>query len=355
LLTVFVRGSLDFVLEDIPTPEPGPDEVLVRVHASGICGSDLHYHRAHGVNAQPRLAGGHEVSGTVVEVGSSGSPTMLGRRVVIEPVVGCGRCAHCSTGSHHLCVRRRHLQVGFSEFAVVPGRSVLPLPDKVSFEAGALADCLAVGIHAIGRAEPGRGDTIVVIGDGTIGLVVLSLVARAHHRRLVVVGRHDRALALARDLGADFTVNCGREDPVLAVRQEVGDMGAEIVYECVGGDGESLRRATHLVRAGGTIAVLGSFPQPSPTDLKALLLKEVTLTFCISYGARNGVREFDLALQMITDQRVPVEGLITHRFPLAAVREAFDAALDKETSGAIKVMITDRRELAARSSEVVRT
>jgi len=333
-------GPRDIRVEEVETPRPGAGEVLIQVKAAGICGSDLHFHRADPSGPiPPRPLGGHEFSGVVTEVGEGVEGVRPGDRVGVEPLQGCGGCRFCAAGHYHLCPDLKHLSGGFAEYACVPVDKVFPLPDGVSDDAAALLDCLAVGVHAVHRATVNRTETAVVIGDGAIGLSTLQ-VARANGAGQVgIIGHHDSALQIGTSLGADFTLNAQACDWQQEVLNCTGGLGAEVVYESVGGTSSALADAIRLVQPGGTIVVMGSFTTPPPPDYRRLLRHEVNLLFSWSYACWNGIPEFQIALDLLADGRAQLEPLITHRLPLAQIREAFAAALDKRQSGALKVLV----------------
>jgi threonine dehydrogenase-like Zn-dependent dehydrogenase len=316
-------------------PEISPGKVLVRIEAAGICGSDLHFHRSGRRNEQPRFSGGHEIGAVVVTADPVDRGLPPGTPVAVDPLVACGACRHCSTGEQQLCRELVHLAVGFAEFAAVPHRNVHSLPAGLSSEDGAMADVVAVAVHGLRRVPLGQEGAAVVIGDGPLGLIISRLIASRRHRWLAVVGSHQHALSIARHWGADHVASYRESDIGDAVSEATSGFGADVVYECVGGDGGSLALAMRLVRPGGAIAVLGSFSPPSTVDLKVPLRKEINLRFCYSYDRR----EFAEAIELLAVGSIPTADLITHRFPLMEIQDAFAAALDRRTSRAIKVMV----------------
>lgn len=333
-------GPRDIRVEEVETPRPGAGEVLIRVKAAGICGSDLHFHRADPAGPiPPRPLGGHEFSGVVAEVGEGVEGVRIGERVGVEPLKGCGGCRFCAAGHYHLCPDLKHLSGGFAEYACVPADKVFPLPDAVSDEAAALLDCLAVGVHAVQRAAANLTGTALVIGDAAIGLSTLQVAKANGAGQVGLLGHHDSALQIGARLGADFTFNAQAGDWQREVLARTGGLGAEVIYESVGGRSSALAEAIHLVRPGGTIVVIGSFTTPPPPDYRRLLRHEVNLLFSWSYAGWEGVPEFQIALDLLADGRAQLEPLITHRFPLDQIGAAFAAALDKHQSGALKVLV----------------
>ncbi len=340
----FVHRAQTFSLQEVADPVPGPDDVILRVQAAGICGSDLHFHRTTARNDLPRFAGGHEISGVVTATGQEVTDIPIGMRVSVEPLCGCGTCTFCSVGASHLCVKLRHLAVGFAEYAQVPQGCVHPLPEALSFEQGAMLDGIAVSLHALHLRPPGVSDTAIVLGDGTIALLLIQLLKHAGLQRIGVIGHHPSALQLAERFGVDETFHAQTEQITSWGTEFTGGSGADIVYECVGGNGSSFRSAQALVRPGGTMIVLGSFPPPTSLNLKDLLRREIALQFCYSYSTWNACSEFQQACELLQRGDLLVEPLISHRFPLSRIQDAFHTALQKEVTHAIKVMLLPHPE-----------
>jgi L-iditol 2-dehydrogenase len=326
---------------DAIDPTPAPNEIVLRVSAAGICGSDLHFHRRPpAAERSCRPLGGHEFCGRVTAVGSEVAHVAPGDRVGVEPLVGCGLCRFCGAGHYHFCPELKHLSGGFGELAKAPADKVFRIPDHVSDDAAAILDCLACGVHAVQRYAPGFTDTAIVLGDAAIGLSTLQ-VARANGAgRIGVIGHHAHALDIARRVGADFTVNSHEQDPIAAVRELTGGLGADVVYESVGGTASTLVEAAQLVRPGGTIVVAGCFTDAPAPDWRRLMRYEVNLLFSWSYARWNGVPEFQLALDLLAAGKVDGAAMVTHHFPLEQVGQAFQAALKKGESKATKVLVT---------------
>ncbi len=334
-------GPGEIAVIDSPDPTPGPGEVVLKVSAAGICGSDLHFHRRPpGGEKLCRPLGGPEFCGRVTAVGSGVTHVVSGDRVGVEPLVGCGRCRFCQAGHYHLCPDLKHLSGGFDELAKAPAGKVYRIPDSVSDDAAAVLDCLACGVHAVQRYAPRFSDTAVVLGDAAIGLSTLQVARASGAGRVGVIGHHAPALEIARKVGADFTVNAREQDPLAAVRELTGGLGADVVYESVGGTATTLVEAAQMVRPGGTVVVTGCFTNAPAPDWRRLMRHEVNLLFSWSYACWNGVPEFQLALDLLAAGKVDGAAMVTHHFPLARVDEAFQAALNKGDSGATKVLVT---------------
>lgn len=345
-------GGRDIRVEEVPTPAPGPGEVLLDVGAAGICGSDLHPYRGAnpwGGSAAGVRRAGHELAGIVAAVGDGVGGIEIGQRVGIEPMhlVGCGQCRSCRRGDYHICPQRgarggeRRASAGFSEFDVAVAENVFPLPDHVSLESASMLDVYACGVHAANRVGLRPIDRVCVIGTGPIGMT-MGQVARAFGvGQVIMVGRRDELLDLAVRVGAaDAVVN---NTAVGNVGQAVADLtdgeGCDAVFESVGGTADTIPQAVEAVAFGGTIGILGAFWGDVSVAYRAANRKEVDLRWCNSYSTWNGRREYQIALDLLAAGRCDAESLVTHRFALDDIAEAFRAADDKKHSGAVKVVV----------------
>lgn len=334
-----VYGPRNLGVEEIEEPKIGTGEVLIRNKAAGICGSDLHYHRRDSDESIRRPAGGHEFSGVVAAVGRSVKNVKAGDRVGVEPLVGCGECRFCAAGNYHICNDLRHLSGGFGEYTKAPRDKVFKLPDNMSYEEAALLDCIAVGVHAVQRFKTEMTDTAVVLGDAAIGLSTMQVVKANGAKRVGVVGHHDNSLQIAKKVGADFTINGNAEDATAKVMELTDGFGADVIYESVGGTSTTLTEAVNMVRPGGTIVVIGGFARQPELNFRRLLRYEVNLLFSWSYSRWQGIPEFQIAIDLIKEGKVNAEAIITHKFPLDQISEAFHAALNKYESKATKVIV----------------
>ncbi len=346
--TAMLYGGPDVRVERLPDPEPGPGEVLVRVRAAGICGSDLHGYRQPRPGVKYPIRAGHELSGEVAAVGAGVAGLSPGQRVGVEPMhlLGCGTCPRCLRGDYHICPRRGQREgkpihsSGFSELDLVVARNVFPLPDNVSLEDAAILDVYAVGVHGVNRLPVKPFHSVVVIGTGAVGLTQGQVARALGARRVIVVGTRDEPLEIARSCGAaDAVVNARTQDPVRAVLDLTGGEGADVVFETVGGRGDTVAQACEMATFGGQVGVVGLFVEPISIDTRPAMRKEVEIRWVNSYSTWDGVREFQIALDLMASGRVQAGPLITHRVSLDRVAEGFAWANDKRSSGAIKVLV----------------
>ena len=342
-------GGTDIRVEDLPTPQPGPGEVLVRVRSAGVCGSDLHGYRGNspGGPREPHQRG-HELAGTIEVIGEGVEGLSVGQRVGIEPehLVGCGACRYCRRGDNHICPSRgrthgeRHESHGFSEYDVCVAANCHPLPDNISFDAAAIIDCYGCGVHALSRVEVAPDDVAVVIGTGAVGMTLGQVAKQYGVGRVIMIGTRDRPLAVAREAGAaDEVISNAQDNPVERVLEMTNGQGADIVFETVGGNAPTIDQAIGMAAYGATISVLGLFTEAQRIDVPAAYGKELKIQWANSYSRWRGVSEYETALRLLADGRVDPEPLITTHFSLDDIGAAFAAADNKRASGTIKAIV----------------
>src|SRR5437763_6804266 len=260
---MLLKEYMHLEVVEMPQPSIGPDDVLVRVRACGICGSDVHGLDGRTGRRIPPLVMGHEAAGEVVESGTGVSDLRPGDRVTFDSTVYCGRCFFCARGEVNLCDNREVLGVSpgpyrrhgaFAEYVSVPRRIIYRLPENLTYEQAALIEAVSVGVHAVNLTPVVLGDSAVVIGSGMIGLATLQAVRHAGAARVIVVDPDDGRLALARGLGATETVNPKTADPVETIRAMTDGRGAAVALECVGAT-EPIQTAIASVRKGGAVTL----------------------------------------------------------------------------------------------------
>jgi 2-desacetyl-2-hydroxyethyl bacteriochlorophyllide A dehydrogenase len=334
MLAAFCTGKETITVREADAPRPQPGEVLIRVRACGICGTDLHFYGG-SFPVAASISPGHEFAGEVAELGESVTGFAVGDRVAVEPIRSCRACEYCRSGRYQIC--RKHVLLGtaeagaLAEYISVPAYTLYKLPDEVDFETGALTEPLAVAIHGLHLANLRAGERVLVIGCGTIGLMSV-LAAKAAGGDVVAIYRHDHQGEAALAAGATRIV---RDGETAGLERE----GIDVVVETVGGHAPTLAQALGIVRPGGRISVLGVFTQPAAINALGLVLKEVTIAGGITY-CRPGLRsDFDVALAILRDNPERARAVITHRFPLSEAAKAFATAADKSTKS-LKVQVT---------------
>ncbi len=327
-------------LQQVERPRREPGGVLLRVRACGICGSDLHVLRG-GWPPQPYWVG-HEIAGEVLEADDD-SGFRAGDHVAVEPIVGCGHCRYCEGGAYNHCAGMRFvggsIPGGYADYLHVPAaRSLHRLPPDLPWEEGAMAEPLAVGVHALRLAGLTYGMSVAIVGGGTIGLLALQAARVMGAARTGVLAKYEHQAALARRLGAVAT---GLSDDDGAAARLVEDLGGEVdlVVEAVGGRSRAAQQALEMVRPLGALALTGAFSGPVELDLGQVVTKEVRVLGSNCYAAPlSQRRDFAIAVDLLVDGKVDAAPLITHRFPLSRAPEAFDVSLDKR-SGVIKAVL----------------
>jgi L-iditol 2-dehydrogenase len=329
-------GVRDLRVEDVPDPEPGPGEALIRIHTCGVCPSDLRAYLgarpgAGGVNL-PRTPG-HEWAGVVVALGPPANtddgpaPAIaVGQRVVADWRQVCGHCYQCRRGAFNYCEHLRHgVRGGFAEYGVAPLTQLRVLPDTVSFEEAAFCEPLACVIQAHSYTEIALGDDVVIVGAGPIGLLHLQI-ARNRGARVIVSDPLPARLEKARDLGAHEVIDASRTDPVARVRELTDGRGANAVIVAVGG-AEPIRQGLEMAAINGWVnAFAGTYPPTEmPVDPNLIHYRQLRFTGSHDFTPHH----FSVALKLIQHGIVRVAPLISHRFPLDQIREAFETTAQR--------------------------
>lgn len=340
MLAAAVAGRDQIEVRRVPVPEPGPGEVRVAVESCGICGSDLHLFHA-GYFA-PGTIPGHEAAGRVDALGDGVAGLAVGARVAIEPMRGCGGCASCAAGLYSICrdakLHGLHLPGGLAEYVAVPAARAHPVPRGLDASLAALAEPMAVVVHALGRGGLRGGQRVLVLGAGSVGLLALVAARHLGAGEVWISARHPHQAARAKQLGAARVLGEAETAP-LALDAIGREAPIDLVVETVGGQADTLRAAAAAARPGGVVSVVGLFLGAPALDPTALLLKELTLAWSYCYGAAPGARaDFAAALDVIDGARDALAPLVTQRFALGDVARAF-AAADDRRGGAVKIQI----------------
>lgn len=333
-------------IREVPVPVPGPNEVLARVRAVSICGTDAHLIRGDYPGFWPPsfpFIPGHEWAGEIAALGPGAERYgwQVGDRVAGTSHDACGVCQKCVEGRYNLCenygregLHRQygHNTQGADATYVVHGvKCIFRLPDGVSFEEGALVDPASIALHCANRGGVAPGDTVAITGAGAIGLLAGDAARARGAGRVIVVGR-GRRLTKAAEL--DFeTVDSAAGDPVETVRSMTGGVGADVALECAGVP-ETVRWSIGLLRRGGRCAAVGIPTAGVELAMQRLVLDELELV-----GVRASAGEMRRVMPLVEQGRIRVHEMITHRFPLAAYEEAL-ATFNDRSSGAIKIVIS---------------
>lgn len=325
----------EFKIEEVPYPVLERDGVIITVKACGICGSDLHFFN---MGRQNGAIIGHEFSGEVVEIGPDVSGVKRGDRVVACSGRGCGKCYWCLRGEYIHCSKLGFvgyaIQGAFAEYVSVPafspGKYAVVLPPSISFDEGATAEPLAVALYAVNQMDPRPDDTVVVIGLGIIGICIVQILKSRGVKQIIASGRRSSRLRLAEESGASLIVDASKEDLVPAVMSLNSGKGADIVFECAG-NAATFEQAIRITHRGGKIDIVGLYEKSFEWNPSVLATDDLTLAGC-------GLR-WDLpgAVELLKQGKVRTAPMITHRFPLEDIRQAFET--QRKDPDAIKVMV----------------
>ncbi|MEO7190026.1 MAG: galactitol-1-phosphate 5-dehydrogenase [Vicinamibacterales bacterium] len=318
---------LKLELTDVPEPAVGPDDVLVRVRACGICGSDVHGFDGSSGRRHPPLIMGHEAAGEVARVGSAVRDLVAGDRVTFDSTVYCGRCGFCVRGDVNLCDDRQVVGVApkefkrhgaFAEYVSIPRRIVYRLPDDFPYEQAALIEAVSIGVHAVSITDVHLGDTVVVVGAGMIGSVTLQAARAAGCTRIIAVDIEDSKLQRARTIGATDVLNPTLVNVPEAVREMTAGRGADLAFECVGYT-DPVGTAIASVRKGGSVTLVGNLAPQIEMPLQYVVTRQIRLQgSCASSG------EYPQCIDLMARGIIQVAPLISAVAPLADGASWFD-------------------------------
>ncbi len=340
-----LTGPNAFEVRDVPTPRPGAMEVLCRVEAVAICGTDVHIIEGRFPGRWPRgypFIPGHEWSGTVVELGPGAGELgwNVGDRVAGTSHAPCGYCRMCRTGRYNLCDNYGkepiHHQYGHysqgadAQYVVHSVRSVYHLPGEIDLPLGAMVDTASIALHSVKRPGIEPGDTAVVVGAGPMGMLTGDCALALGAAHVIVTGSGER-LDKARELGFDV-INYREEDPVAAVKARTGGRGADVAID-TGGTVSSIRQSVDVVRKGGRVSFTGVPTEPVELPMQKIVLEEIDL-----HGVRANPNAMDEAIALIVAGRIRVKPLATNDFPLEQYGEALHTFAER-VGGAMKVLV----------------
>jgi L-iditol 2-dehydrogenase len=347
-----------FEYGDTPDLIPGKDEVLVRVKAAGICGSDLHGMDGRSGRRVPPIIMGHEAAGEIIALGSGVKKWRVGDRVTFDSTVYCNDCPECQEGYINLCSSRNVLGVSctdyrrhgcFAEYVVIPQHILYRIPADLSYEHAAFAEPVAIALHAVNLAE-GRavgeafapvdededdealGGTAVVVGSGLIGLLVIQSLKARGWDRVIAVDLDDQRLNLAKGLGADITFNAKEENLAQKIRELCNGDGAEAAFEVVGA-GPTVDLAIRSVCRGGHVILVGNLQSNTPFPLQEVVTRQITVQ-----GSCSCAGEYPEAIRRIQDGSIRVEPLLSMTAPLSEGAEWFHKAT-QPGNGLLKIIL----------------
>ena len=333
-----LKAAKTLSLEEIPTPNPTTNEVLIELGAGGICGSDLHYFQEGGVGdfrLREPLIPGHEVSGKVIALGSGVTCVKVGDRVAVNPNHPCGKCAQCLTGLGNMCssvrffgsaARFPHIQGAFAEFFTASENNCFKIPDEVSYREAACAEPLAVTLHAVSQAGPIQGKKVIITGSGPIGVLLIAAAKRAGAAHICITDVQDEPLRIAQAMGANEIINITKNPEQLHQYQQ--NRGYfDTAFEA-SGHPAALATLIEVSLPGSTIVQVGMLPRGlTQAPLNPLVSKEIKLV-----GSFRFDKEYVTAVNAITRGEVNLKPMLTHEFSFTELNTAFSVALDKKIS-----------------------
>lgn len=332
----FMRGLDHMIIKEIPMPKAGKGNVVVSLEYVGICGSDIHYFHSGRVgdfvvDLKNDYMLGHECAGTVIETGEGVTGFKIGDKVALEPGVVDGTHEMCKIGKYNLDPGVQFLATPpvpgcNEEYIEFPADFCFKLPENMTTKEGALIEPLSVGFHAANQGEVGVGDTVVILGAGTIGLVTL-LSCKAHGAgKIIVADLVPAKLDAAKKMGADFVINSREEDAVRSILKFTGNEGADVVFETAG-SAVTIRQTPYVVKAGGIITLVGlASDSKIEYDFGPIMAKEITVKSVFRY--RN---IFPKAISAVAKGAIDVRQIVTHEYPFDRIQEAYMEALNNHT------------------------
>lgn len=316
-----------FAYRDVPEPELGPRDVMIRVKACGICGSDIHGMDGSTGRRQPPIIMGHEAAGVIAETGREVKTWKVGDRVTFDSTIYCGVCHYCRQGRPNLCDHRRiagvscdeyRLNGAMAEYFAVPEHILYGLPEGFSFAKAAMAEPLSVALHAVHRTPIRFNDSAMVVGAGVIGLLVIQALRAAGCGMIIAVDLNPRRLELAQKLGADLGLNPQEGDLRDEILRRTENRGVQLAFEVVG-IAPAFKAATQGLRKGGLLTLVGNLSPNVEMALQRMVIQEITLIgSCASSG------EYPAALEMMSRGLIQVDPLISAAAPLAEGARWFD-------------------------------
>jgi L-iditol 2-dehydrogenase len=327
---------------DVPEPEIKPDELLIRVRACGICGSDVHGYDGSSGRRIPPIVMGHEAAGVVAAVGEAVTDISIDDRITFDSTVSCGHCHFCKRGQINLCENREVLGVScgdyrrmgaFAEYVAVPRRICYRLPDELPFEKAAMIEAVSVAVHAVSLTPIALNDTAVVVGAGMIGLLTLQAARLAGCGRVIVVDVDSSRLDTARSLGASDVILAKDTDVAAEVKELTAGLGADVAFECVGAT-PTIETSIASTRKGGTVTLIGNIAPKVEIPLQSVVTRQIRLQgSCASSG------EYPACIDFLARGAIRVDAMLSAIAPLTEGPSWFERLYQREPN-LMKVVLT---------------
>ena len=333
-------------ITETPVPSVGPGEVMIRVEACGICGSDVHGFDGSTGRRIPPIVMGHEAAGTISAVGEGVKEYAVGDRVTFDSTVYCGVCEFCKRGEVNLCDNRQVVGVScgdyrrhgaFAEYVVVPQRILYRVPQNFPFAEAAMLEATSIALHGVNVSQVKGGETALVVGAGMIGLLTLQAAKALGCARVFIADVDATRLKLARQVGADEVIDSSSADPVKTVLELTGGRGVDIAYEAVGRT-ETITACIDSVRRGGTVSLIGNIMPEIALPLQRVVTREIRLQ-----GSCGSAGEYPQAIELIASGRIKVSPLITAVASLEEGPRWFERLHSREPN-LMKVVLSPRMQ-----------
>jgi len=330
---------------DFPTPEPAENEILLKVEACGICGSDVHGFDGSSGRRIPPIVMGHEAAGVVTKVGSGVTEWKVGDRATFDSTLYCGRCEYCNRGEVNLCDARQVFGVScgdyrrhgaFAEYLAVPTRVLYRLPEQLPFVEAAMIEAVSVALHAVRVSGFEKGQTALVLGAGMIGTLIVQALRVAEGSHIFVADPDNSRVEAAKRVGAHTGIALAKQgedaSPTGAIFEKYPD-GVDHVFEAVG-FGSTVKTAIASVRKGGTVTLVGNIEAQVELPLQAVVTRQIRLQ-----GSAASAGEYPRAIELLASRQIDVSPLISEIVPLERSAQAFDRLYAKEPN-LIKIVVT---------------
>lgn len=336
-----LKEYLRLIYEDMPQPSCGANDLLVQVKACAICGSDIHGFDGSTGRRIPPIIMGHEASGIVTEVGSAVQGFTVGDRITFDSTIYCGKCYYCRKGLINLCDQRRVLGVScddyrqngaFAEYIVIPQHIAYHLPEGISFEQAAMIEPVSIAAHAVGRVKISLNDSAVVVGVGTIGLLLIQMLRLMGCGKIIAIDLDPQKFALARKFGATHCLESVQPDLIPQIRELTEQRGADLVFEAVGLT-NTVQIAVDLLRKGGNLVLVGNLKSQIDFPLQSVVTRQITV-----HGSCASSGEYPTCLDLVASGKIDVDSLISAVAPLFDGAKWFQRLYQKEP-GLMKVIL----------------
>ena len=326
-------------VKEVPDPVPGKSEVLLKVLAAGVCITDLHVYTGMFLYGKPPHILGHEICGEVCGLGEDVSGVEIGQRCVVETSVGCGKCAACRRGDRHLCAVREEIGTaphsgGYAQYVKVPAANVVPIPDCVSDEEGAILESAACPSGGLLKAGVRLGETVAVLGVGPAGLAFIQTAKAMGAGRVIAIARNRRRLERALRFGADEIICSSEEDVAGRIAELTDGRGADLVCETTGAP-SIIEQTAELAANAGRILLYGLPEEGAPIafPVKTIIMKQLEVS-----GVENNPYVWEPLVKLVASGRVNLKDMVTHAFPLDRIEDAFAMLKDKKEDP-IKIVV----------------